>query len=99
MQINIINAAAFAYYNLKKNYQIFAISLRDIEKIFNNRSYSDSATLLPEYYHDFLDVFSRVESNKLSLHRSYDYDISLMPDIEPPAELLHIYFQEDLRVI
>ncbi len=35
---------------------------------------------LPSKYHDFLDVFDRAQSNKLSSHRFYDHKIKLISD-------------------
>ena len=56
-------------------------------------------TILPKEYHDFLDVFSQTESDKLPPHRPYNYNIPLMPDKEPPTLVLRKYSQDKLRVI
>ena len=56
-------------------------------------------TLLPKEYLDFLDVFSRIKSDKLPPHHPYDYDIPLMPDKEPPTLALRKYSQDELRAI
>ena len=99
LQINMISAAAFAIYSRKKNHELLAISLRDIEKALSDKPRSDPATLLSECYYDYLDVFSRADSDKLAPHRPYDYDIPLMPGIEPPALPLRNYSQDELRII
>ena len=87
----MISAAAFAMYSRKKNHELLAISLRDIEKALSDKPRPDPATLLPKCYHNYLDIFSRADSDKLTPHRPYDYDISLMPGTEPPALPLRNY--------
>ena len=99
LNICMIGAAAYAMYSRKKDHQLLAISLRDIDKALNERKRPDPATLLPKEYHDYLDVFSRTESDKLPPHRPYDYDIPLKPGTEPPAEALRKHSQDELRVI
>ena len=64
----MISAAAFAMYSRKKNHELLMISLRDIKKALSNKLKPDLATLLPKYYYDFLDVFSRANSDKLAEH-------------------------------
>ena len=34
--------------------------------------------MVPEYYHDFLDVFLKEASDKMSLHSKYDHKIELV---------------------
>ena len=59
--------------------------LRDIDKVLKEKKCLDLAILLLEDYQDFLDIFSRRESDKLLLYRLYNYNILLKPGIEPPA--------------
>jgi len=44
----------------------------------------DIKAKLPSKYHEFLDVFDRAQSNKLSSHRFYDHKIELISDSTPP---------------
>ena len=99
LDICMIGAAAYAMYSKKKDYQLFAISLRDIDKALEEKSRPDPSILLPEEYHDFFDVFSRTESDKLPPHRQYDYNIPLIPGKEPPSLPLRNQSQDELRVI
>ena len=75
------------------------ISLKDIKKALSDKLRPDSSTLLPKYYYNFLNIFSRADSNKLAEYRLYNYNISLMPGIEPPTLLLYNYSQDELRII
>ena len=78
-------------YSYKKNHKLLAISLKDIEKVLSDKPQLNPAILLFEYYYNYLDVFSRANSNKLAPHRLYNYNISLIPGTEPPALPLHNY--------
>ena len=49
----------------------------------------DPATLLPKQYHDYLDVFSRKESETLPIRRSYDHAINLKEGFQPPNQTLY----------
>ena len=44
--------------------------------------------IVPPEYHEFLDQFSKAESDKLAPHRSYDHDIELLPG-KTPEEIGH----------
>ena len=62
----MIGAAAFVRYAKQKSYHLFTISIRDINKALEEKKYPDPATILPEEYHDFLDIFSQEDLNKLA---------------------------------
>ena len=63
--ICMISSAAYSMYSWKKNYDLMAISLRDIEKALEKKKRPNLAILLPECYHNYLDIFSRTKSDKL----------------------------------
>ena len=44
----------------------------------------ESEKILPQNYHDYLDLFSEVEAKELPPHRIYDYTIPLMDGKQPP---------------
>ncbi|CEP16232.1 hypothetical protein [Parasitella parasitica] len=63
---------------------------------------------LPAKYHDFKDVFSKIEADKLPPHRPYDHKIPLKPNTEVPfgpiynlskieLQTLYDYIQENLK--
>ena len=99
ISINMIGAATYGWYSRKKNYQLCALSLRDIDKALEVKVPTDPATIVPKEYHDYLDVFSKEDSDVLAPHRPYDYDIPLLPGREPPAHALRNYSHDELRVI
>ena len=91
ISIYIISAATYGIYSRKKNHNLIAILLRDIEKALEEKKRPNPAILLPECYYDYLNMFSRTESDKLPPYRPYNYDIPLKPGTEPPAEALRNY--------
>ncbi len=82
-----------------KNMEIFSISIRDIEKALVLRSTTNPAKKLLTEYHDFLDVFSRADSDILPPHRPYDHKIPLMDEKTPPWGLLYSMSQDELKVL
>ena len=54
--------------------------MRDIEYQVNKteKPATDPATVVPECYHDFLDVFSKEASDKVLPHSKYDHHIELV---------------------
>jgi len=76
--------------------QIFAASLKDIEKALKTKTYSDPKTKLPAQYHEFLDIFDRKEADRLPPLRGphVDHRIELIePDekgnkVEPPCRYI-----------
>ena len=73
--------------------------MRDIKKALEEKKQPNLATLLPKDYYNFLDIFSRTKSDKLTPHRPYNYNILLKPSIEPPAEALQKYSYNKLLVM
>ena len=82
-----------------KNMEIFSISIYNIEKVLAPKSITDPAKKLLIEYHDFLNVFSRANSDILSPHRPYDYKISLMEEKTPLWGLLYSMSQDELKIL
>ena len=61
-----------------KNMEIFSISICNIEKALALKSTINLAKKLLTEYHDFLNVFSRADSDILLPHCPYDHKILLM---------------------
>ena len=65
LDLYIISVAIYAWYNKKKDYKLIAVSLWDINKVLKQKKRPDPTILLLEDYYDFLDMFSRLKSDKL----------------------------------
>ena len=72
-----------------KNMEIFSISIRNIEKVLVPKCTTNSAKKLPTEYHDFLNVFSRANSDILPPHRPYDHKIPFIEEKTPPWGFLY----------
>jgi len=55
-----------------------ALNVSSIDETTQNLK--DIKAKLSSKYHEFLDVFDRAQSNKLSSHRFYDHKIELISD-------------------
>ena len=66
----------------KQKAKIFAISMPDIEHQLNKtaKPVTNPKTIVPEKYHDFLDVFSKDISDTLRSYGKYDHKIKLLKD-------------------
>ena len=62
-----------------KRAQVFAVSMKDIQYQAEKeaRAKTDPKSVVLQEYHDFLDVFSKKDSNILPPHRKYDHKIHL----------------------
>ncbi|EED13510.1 gag/polymerase/env polyprotein, putative [Talaromyces stipitatus ATCC 10500] len=92
VELNIAMIRGNGFHRLvqQKKSQIFFTSLYEIDKIVEDKKIPEEKLeeeeirkKLPAYLKDFVDVFSKHESDKLPPHRPYDYKIEL----EKPNEL------------
>ncbi|CEP20140.1 hypothetical protein, partial, partial [Parasitella parasitica] len=54
---------------------------------------------LPAKYHDFKDVFSKIDADKLPPHRPYDHKIPLKPNTEVPVGPIYNLSQVELKTL
>ena len=67
--------------------QCFSLHLSDSLLSAKSASVSDEApnlSQIPKEYHDYTDVFSKAEADKLAPHRPYDLKIDLEEGTSPP---------------
>ena len=101
----IVNIAGFKLASKQKNVQVFAASLRDIEKALKAKTYSDPKEKLPKEYHPWLDVFDQTAAERLPPHwKSQDHAIQLEPKAdgsvpEVPWGPLYTMSQNELLVL
>ena len=95
----MIGAAPFTRLAKKKECELFTVNMRDIEHALNPKPEIDPATVLPSEYHEFLDVFSKKEADKLPERRSYDHKILLMDGKEPMYGPLYGMSRDELLVL
>ena len=99
ISIHLIGAAPFATLSKAPGIELFAATMRDIEKALQPKTRTDPAAALPPEYHDYLDVFSQAEADKLPPHRDADHKIDLEPGKVPPYGPLYGMSQDELKVL
>ncbi len=58
----------------QKKIEVFLISMIDIEKALTSQKKTDSRTILSDHYHEFLNVFNHMMTEKLPLLKEEDTD-------------------------
>ena len=79
INIAIIGVDAYCATCTLKKAQVFAISMENLEYQAKKeaRPETNLKSILSEEYHDFLNLFSKKNSNKLPPHQKYDHKIIL----------------------
>jgi len=99
LKVYIINSVFFYRFAQKKIHEIFAIFMRNINKILQIKSTVDFVTLLSFKYHNFLNVFFHELVNTLFERRFYDHKISLQKDKTFIFNSLYNMFQNELQIL
>ena len=99
LDVAAIEASPFYLWFKRHPMEVFAVSLRDIEKALEPKKHFDPAIKLPKEYHQFLDVFSRQEADMLPVHQSYDHKIPLEDKKQPTFGALYSMSQDELKVL
>ena len=60
---------------------------------------ADDSTFVPPEYHDYLDVFSKAEADKLPPHRPFDHHITLQDGKTPPFGPIYSLSEKELGVL
>jgi len=58
----------------QKKIEVFSASMTDIKKALTSRKKTDSRTILSDHYHEFLNVFNHIMTEKLPLLREEGTD-------------------------
>jgi hypothetical protein len=80
----------------RRNYQLFTVIIKDIDRYLQNASPSKPRDLLPEKLKDYASVFSPKKAKKLLPHRNYDHNIRLQEGKTPPFEPLYPMSRNEL---
>src|SRR5208282_4967836 len=87
IDIKEIGAVGFHYNLCKQENEFFSTSLYEIDRLIadalqdeDEETREEILRQLPPTYRDYIDAFSKLASNQLPPHRSYDYKIQLEAD-------------------
>ncbi|QGA19827.1 hypothetical protein EYB26_007522 [Talaromyces marneffei] len=90
MDIALIRASRFLRNTKDRKTETFITSLSEIEKAIEDKRAEDRSVQeereikeqLPEQYHEFVDVFSKIKSDELPERKEYDHRIELEKEVE-----------------
>jgi len=58
----------------QKKIEMFSVSMTDIEKVLTSQKKTDLRTILSDHYHEFLNVFNHMMTEKLPFLKEEDTD-------------------------
>ena len=97
--ISLVNASAFLRACKLEGSRCFRLDLAPREP----KVYDPDPTLdlnkIPKEYHDYADVFSRTNANKLAEHRPYDLKINLEEGKSPPLGTMYSLSQTEIEAL
>jgi len=99
INISLIGATAFAKAAWAEGSQTFSLSLKDEEvsgcSMTTAPSGSDTEGV-PEFYHNFADVFSKSKAKNLAPHWDYNLKIEIEDGAKPPLGLIYTLLESEL---
>ena len=98
-EIKMITAAPFFHVSKQKGVELFSVSLKNVEKALRPKQRIDFTTKLFSELHEFLELFSGKETNKLPPHKPYDHKIKFIQYKQPGYGLLYSMSQGELQVL
>ena len=99
LHVSLISAAAIVCACKLPGVQSFRIHLSNTSISAHSTSVSDEApdlSHIPEEYHNYADVFSKVKADTLAPHRPYDLQIDLEEGASPPVGAVYSLSQSEL---
>ncbi len=101
IDIAMIGADAYCAACRLKRAEVFAVSMRDIQYQAEKeaRVETNPKSVVPQEYLDFLDVFSKKDSDTLPPHRKYDHKIHLEEEQKPGHARLSKMSPEELDAV
>ena len=85
---------------LSDQVKVFSVTLADIQKALQRKTYSDPSKVAPDWLQPVLYAFNREDANRLPPHRpGLDHQIDLIDNSEPPNMPLYEMSREQLLVL
>ena len=101
-----VGAHAFALLCNQPGVKLFTLSFSDLGVQLSNTGVGrqdptrgPDLSLIPEEYHDLLDIFTEREAEKLPPHRPYDHTIPLELGTTPPFGTIYSASGKELEVV
>ena len=98
-EIKMIAAAPFFHVSKQEGVELFSASLKDVEKALKPKQRIDLITKLFSELHEFFELFSEKETNKLPPHKPYDHKIKFIKGKQPGYGPLYSMSQGELQIL
>ena len=95
--VSLVNAVAFTYLLKTPGVQVFQLNMA--ETLPQPEVNDPDLSTIPSEYHEFADVFSKKEADKLPEHRPYDHTIPLQNGATPPFGGVYNLSETELSVL
>src|SRR5436190_20791605 len=90
LEICQISAEPFYMLARKQDHEVFAVTMKDIEKALKSKTYVDPRLFVSEELHDIINTFEKQHADKLAPHcENHDFKIELKPGKTSSFELLY----------
>ena len=84
----------------KQDHEIFTVTMKDIKKILESKSYADSCFFVFKKYYNLIDVFERQKADELTSHqKEYDIEIDLKLEKISSFEFLYNMLWDELQML
>src|SRR6202040_2061596 len=101
IDITLVNAVTYQRASQLPGSQSFSNTLSNGETLVHSAlalaEKLINLTGIPEEYHDFADVFSKVKANKLPPHRPYNLKINIEEGATPPLSPIYLLSKTELE--
>lgn len=104
--ISMVSATCFLATARQKSTELFAVSVRDIQKALDikkktaSEELADMRKTIPSDYHEYIDLFLKeVADAKLPPHRYIDHEIPLEEGTKPPFGPLYSMSELELKAL
>ena len=99
LEIRMIATAPFFHVCKQERIELFSASMKNVKKALQFKRRTDPATKLPHEFHEFYELFSEKEANKLPPHRPYDHKINFIKKKQPGYGPLYSMSQGEFQVL
>ena len=100
LEICQISAEPFYMLARKRDHEVFAVTMEDIEKALKPKTYVDPRFFVPEELHDIINTFEKQHADKLVLHHeNHDFKIELKSGKTPSFEPLYEMSCDELMIL
>jgi hypothetical protein len=97
--VSLVNASAFLRACQLDGSQCFRLIISLRESTIHDSKATPDLSKIPQEYHDYADVFSRTNANKLAEHRPYDLKINLEEGKSPPLGTMYSLSQVEIAAL